>query len=75
LGGKPLAARLRWLPGFLEPLLTGLHGRVGADHAWLRRLMDRAFARVEVLRPRIEGIAFRLVDGFRANRDCDLVAG
>ena len=45
-------------------------------HTRLRTLVNRAFVsrQVERLRPRIEALCHRLIDGFEADRDAELIA-
>ena len=62
-----------WMPRFIRPLTQGLLGRDGPDHRRLRRMVDHAFRRRDVLamREAANARAKRMVDALP--RDCDLL--
>lgn len=75
-GGRSLTRTYWWLPGFVAPLTQNILLKDGADHARLRRLVDRAFARgsIDDLRPRLTALADGLLDGLDPARPVDIVA-
>ena len=75
--GKPLARTYWWMPRRAAPLLDSMIAKDGGDHRRLRRLVDRAFARMAVadLRPGLAARADALLDGIDPRAAADLVDG
>jgi cytochrome P450 len=69
VGGMPW-----WTPKGLRRLANNMLQKDEPDHRRLRKLVDRAFARRDILamRGRIEQIADRLLDGFEGRDEVDL---
>jgi cytochrome P450 len=69
VGGMPW-----WTPAGLRRLANNMLQKDEPDHRRLRKLVDRAFARRDILamRGRIEQIADRLLDGFEGRDEVDL---
>ena len=63
-----------WMPRSLQPLTNNMLLKDEPDHRRLRKLVDRAFARRDVLAMRrpIEQIADRILDGFEGRETVDL---
>ena len=63
-----------WMPKALRLLANNMLQKDEPDHRRLRKLVDRAFARRDILamRGRVEQIADRLLDGFEARGEADL---
>jgi cytochrome P450 len=75
--GKPGAGAAGmpwWMPKNIRLLANNMLQKDEPEHRRLRKLVDRAFARRDILamRGRIEAIAERLLDGFEARGDVDL---
>jgi cytochrome P450 len=64
-----------WLPKPLKLLTNNMMQKDEPDHRRLRRLVDGAFARRDVLAMRgdVEAIADRIIDGFEGRAEVDLV--
>ncbi|WP_224815222.1 cytochrome P450 [Hasllibacter sp. MH4015] len=62
--GKSLARQFWWMPSSIKPMLNTMIVQDDPAHKRQRRLVELAFARatIEDLRPRIEGMADRLLD-------------
>jgi len=73
-GKKGTAGMPWWAPKGLRLLASNMLQRDEPDHRRLRKLVDRAFARHDVLamRGRIEQIADRILDGFEGRDEVDL---
>jgi cytochrome P450 len=65
----------RWAPKPIKALTNNMLQKDDPDHRRLRRLVDSAFARRDVLamRPNVEALADRLIDRFEGKGDVDLV--
>jgi cytochrome P450 len=63
-----------WMPKNIRLLANNMLQKDEPDHRRLRKLVDRAFARRDILamRGRVEAIADRLLDGFEARGEVDL---
>jgi cytochrome P450 len=63
-----------WMPKNIRLLANNMLQKDEPDHRRLRKLVDRAFARRDILamRGRVEAIADRLLDGFEARGEADL---
>lgn len=75
--GKPSVAGMPWwMPRSLRAITNSMLQKDEPDHRRLRKLVDAAFARRDVLtmRPHIEAIADRLLDGFEGRDSVDLAA-
>jgi cytochrome P450 len=75
--GKSGAAGLQWwMPKGLRLLSNNMLQKDEPDHRRLRKLVDKAFARRDILamRGRIEQIADRILDGFEARGEADLAS-
>jgi cytochrome P450 len=74
--GKPglVGGMQWWMPRSLRPMTNSMLLKDEPDHRRLRKLVDRAFARRDVLAMRgpIEQIADRLLDGFAGRETVDL---
>jgi len=64
-----------WLPKPIRLLANNMLAKDEPDHRRLRRLVDGAFARRDVLAMRgdVEAIADRIIDGFEGRAEIDLV--
>jgi cytochrome P450 PksS len=64
-----------WIPGLFRGLARNMLHRDGAEHARLRALVQKAFSPrlVEQMRPRIEQLANRLLDGTEHRDRLDLI--
>ena len=74
--GKAGVAGMRWwMPTSLRLLADNMLLKDEPDHRRLRKLVDGAFARRNILamRGRVEAIADRILDGFEARGEVDLV--
>jgi cytochrome P450 len=76
--GKPgvVGGMQWWMPRSLRPLTNSMLLKDEPDHRRLRKLVDRAFARRDVLamRDNIEKIADRLLDSLAGRETVDLAA-
>jgi cytochrome P450 len=64
-----------WLPKSIKVLTKNMLQKDEPDHRRLRKLVDSAFARRDVLamRPDVEKVADRLIDGFAGQDEVELV--
>jgi len=75
--GKSGTAGMQWwMPKGLRLLAANMLQKDEPDHRRLRKLVDRAFARRDILamRGRIELLADRILDGFEGRGEVDLAA-
>src|SRR5665811_795652 len=74
-GKSGVAGMAWWLPASLKLLTNNMLLKDEPDHRRLRKLVDQAFQRRRVrdMRGEVEQIADRLLDGFEAGEDIDLV--
>jgi cytochrome P450 len=74
-GKSGVAGLAWWLPKPIKALANNMLQKDEPDHRRLRRLVDGAFARRDVLamRPDVEKIADRLLDGFEGADEIELV--
>jgi cytochrome P450 len=74
--GKPgvVAGMQWWMPKSLRAVANSMLQKDEPDHRRLRKLVDRAFARRDILamRGNVEAIADRILDGFEARATVDL---
>jgi cytochrome P450 len=73
-GKSGVAGMQWWMPKGLRLLANNMLQKDEPDHRRLRKLVDRAFARRDVLamRGRIDEIADRILDGFEGRGEVDL---
>ena len=64
-----------WLPKSIKAMTNNMLQKDEPDHRRLRKLVDAAFARRDVLamRPDVEKVADRLLDGFEGKAEIELV--
>ena len=64
-----------WLPKSIKALTNNMLQKDEPDHRRLRKLVDTAFARRDVLamRPDVEKVADQIIDGFAGRDEIDLV--
>jgi hypothetical protein len=69
------AGKQPWVPAMFRPLTRNMLDLDPPDHTRLRALVQRAFTPrlVEQMRPRIQGLADRLLDGLRCQQHFDLI--
>ncbi len=65
-----------WLPKSIKALANNMLQKDEPDHRRLRRLVDKAFARRDVLamRPGVDKVADAILDRFEASGEIDLIA-
>ncbi|MGH6972646.1 MAG: cytochrome P450 [Caulobacteraceae bacterium] len=75
-GKSRLAGLQWWMPRSLQLMANNMLMKDEPDHRRLRRLVDRAFARRDVLamRPAVERIADSILDGFEGRAEVDLAS-
>jgi cytochrome P450 len=73
-GKAGVAGMQWWMPRSLRLLAVNMLQKDEPDHRRLRKLVDKAFARRDILamRGRVEQIADRILDGFEARAEADL---
>jgi cytochrome P450 len=69
------STRQPWVPAMFRPLTRNMLDLDPPDHTRLRALVQKAFSPrlVEQLRPRVQYLADRLLDGLRGRSDFDLI--
>jgi cytochrome P450 len=74
-GKSGVAGFAWWLPKSIKAMTNNMLQKDEPDHRRLRKLVDAAFARRDVLamRPDVEKVADRLLDGFEGKAEIELV--